>query len=63
MEAKLLAYTSLCRPILEHADVAWDPHAKQTIHKIELVRTRRYASSRMSKDVMKVYPQQGTTFT
>ncbi len=40
MEAKLLAYTSLCRPILEYADVVWDPHAKQTIHKIELIQNK-----------------------
>jgi len=24
-DAKLLAYTSLCRPILDYADVVWDP--------------------------------------
>ena len=27
-EAKLLEYTSLCRPILEYADVVWNPPAK-----------------------------------
>ena len=26
-EAKLVAYTSLCRPIFEYADVVWDPLA------------------------------------
>ena len=36
-EAKLLAYTSLCRPILEYADVVWDPSAKSKIQDIELV--------------------------
>ena len=36
-EAKLLAYTSLCRPILEYADVVWDPSARSKIHDIELV--------------------------
>ena len=36
-EAKLLAYTSLCRPILEYADVVWDPLARSKIHDIELI--------------------------
>jgi hypothetical protein len=36
-EAKLLAYTSLCRPILEFADTVWDPSTKTTAQKIELV--------------------------
>ena len=36
-EARLLAYTSLCRPVLEYADVVWDPHVKSTIHAIEIV--------------------------
>ena len=36
-EAKLLAYTNLCRPILEYADVVWDPSAKSKIQDIELV--------------------------
>ena len=36
-EAKLLAYTSLCRPILEYADVVQDPAARGKIHDIELV--------------------------
>ena len=36
-EAKLLAYTSLCRPILVYADVVWDPSARSVIHDIELV--------------------------
>ena len=37
MEAKLLAYTSLCRPILEYADVVWDPSPRSKIYDIELV--------------------------
>ena len=36
-EAKLLAYTSLCRPVLEYADFVWDPLARSKIHDIELV--------------------------
>ena len=36
-EAKLLAYTSLCRPIREYADVVWNPSARSKIHDIELV--------------------------
>ena len=32
-EAKLLAYTNLCRLILEYGDVVWDPHTKTNINK------------------------------
>ena len=31
-EAKLLAYTSLCRPILEYADIVWDPSVNSKVH-------------------------------
>ena len=36
-QARLLAYTSLCHPILEHADAVWDPSLKKTITDIEMV--------------------------
>ena len=36
-DARLLAYTSLCRPILEYADTVWDPTNKQTMHSIEMI--------------------------
>ena len=39
IEEKTLAYTSLCRPILEYADVVWDPVCKQTINSLEKVQT------------------------
>ena len=39
-EAKLLAYTSLCRPILKYADVAWDPSIKSKVHDIELIQNK-----------------------
>ena len=39
MEGKTLAYTSLCRPILEYADVVWDPLCKQTVNSLEKVQT------------------------
>jgi len=35
-DAKLLAYTSLCRPILNYAGVVWDPAARSKVHDIEL---------------------------
>jgi len=35
--AKLLAYTSLRRPILDYANVVWDPAARNKVHDIELV--------------------------
>ena len=37
MEGKTLAYTNLCRPILEYADVVWDPVCKQTSNSFEKV--------------------------
>ena len=39
IEGKTLAYTSLCRPILEYADVVWDPVCKQAINSLEKVQT------------------------
>ena len=39
MDGKTLAYTSLCRPILEYADVMWDPVCKQTINALAKVQT------------------------
>ena len=37
---RLLAYTSLCRPIMEYADTLWDPCSKQTIESMEMVQRR-----------------------
>ena len=37
---KVLAYTSLCRPIMEHAVVVWDPHTKTNINKVEVIQNR-----------------------
>ena len=37
---RLLAYTSLCRPILEYADSVWDPSQAKTIHSIEMIQNR-----------------------
>ena len=39
-EAKQLAYTSLCRPILEYANVVWDPSAKCKVHDIEIIQNK-----------------------
>ena len=39
-EAKVLAYTSLCRPILEYADVVWNPSVKSKVHNIELIQNK-----------------------
>jgi len=36
-EAKLLAYISLWRPILDYADVVWDPATRSKVHNIVLV--------------------------
>ena len=35
-QAKLLAYKTLCRPILEYSDTVWDPVSKQLSDTIEL---------------------------
>ena len=39
-KAKLLAYMTLCRPILEYAATTWDPVTKQLVKEIELVQNR-----------------------
>ena len=39
-EAKLLAYTSLCRPILEYADVVGDPSVESKVRDIELIQNK-----------------------
>jgi len=36
-EAKLLAYRSVCRPVLDYADVVWDPATRNKVQDIELV--------------------------
>ena len=37
-EAKLFAYASLCRAILQNADEVWDPHTTKTIiNKVEII--------------------------
>ena len=38
--AKLLAYSSLCRPILEYADVLWDPSNATSIQELEAAQNR-----------------------
>ena len=37
---RLLAYTSLCHPILEYADTVWDPSLKGVIHDVEMIQNR-----------------------
>lgn len=37
MSAKLTVYTTVIRPVLENANVIWDPHQKNPIQKLENV--------------------------
>jgi len=39
-EGKLLAYTSLCRPILEYTDTVWDPTLAKDIASLEILQHR-----------------------
>ena len=38
--AKLLAYSSLCRPILDYANVLWDPADAASVKELEAVQNR-----------------------
>ena len=38
--SRLLAYTSLCRPVLDYADTVWDPTNKAEVASIEKVQSR-----------------------
>ena len=37
---KLLAYSTLCKPILEYASKVWDPSSKQLEQQIEAVKRK-----------------------
>ena len=36
-EGRLLAYTSMCHPILEYADTVWDPTLAKEIESLEML--------------------------
>ena len=39
---KLLAYSTLCKPILEYASEVWDPSSKQLEQQIEAVQRKAF---------------------
>ena len=39
-KSKLLACTSLCRPIMEYADTLWDPAHKQSVDSLEKIQSK-----------------------
>ena len=39
-KSKLLAYTSLCRPIMEYADTLWDPTDKRCVDSLEKIQSK-----------------------
>lgn len=39
-KTKLVAYTSLLRPLLEYADVVWDPHTKTETNCLERIQNK-----------------------
>ena len=39
---KELAYTTVCRPILEYASSVWSPYRKRDINKLEMVQRKAY---------------------
>ena len=51
-KAKLIAYTSLCRPILDYADCVWDPSSRHLIEAIEKVQNMaiRFIKSLKGRD-------------
>ena len=52
--AKLLAYTSLCRPHVEYASSVWDPHLDYSNHDIEKVQNKaiRFICNLKGRDII-----------
>ena len=50
--SRLIAYQAICRPIVEYADVAWDPTNKRLTHQIEMVQNNaiRFISQIKGRD-------------
>ena len=40
MKVKLVAYKTLCRPLVEYASEAWDPYTKKLIEHLELFQNK-----------------------
>ena len=40
MKVKLVAYKTLCRPLVEYASEAWDPYTKKLIEHLELIQNK-----------------------
>ena len=52
---KVAAYTTLARPILEYANVVWDPHQQYLIDSIEMVQWRAAGGPNKITDKQVVY--------
>ena len=54
VKTRLIAYTTLCRSLLEYASDAWDPHLAKDIYALEMVQNRAVHFISSLKEVVSV---------